>query len=261
MDVKNAVQYDRHSFWGKIFFAYYKRIWGYAPDRTDSCYVRKVVFFLAPWSWFFKSRLLGTGVKPWHIFTVAVYALLAYMYAYPMAVLTFSLLSTILVGIVIAALLLLYMWLKETTYEWREIHLIAPLGRFKWRLRDRMVKAGFNKALAKFGHRVVAVNYLALLIALILTIVGTQIYAHIVHNKWAFYAIVWLEIAAVVILLIAIAHYLYTGSSFKEKVDYAIARSIAKPVKNTWRIAFDWYEDIKSHVCKPVVWVDTNKTD
>ena len=261
MNIENAVQYDKHSLWGRIFFAHYSRVEEYPPKRTDSCHVRKVAFFLAPWSWFFKGRL-GNIIKPWHIFVIAAYILAAYLYTNVTAAFTAGVLATMLIAMVAAALLLLGIVLDEATSAWRETHLIIPVRIFKRSLRDSLMKTSFYKALDKFGNRGITISSLHLSIVLILIIVGAEIYAHFAHIKWLFDTILYLVIGIVALIVVLFglwaSYHLYQDSSLKEKMDNTIARSVTKPVKNTWQIAYDWFKDFKNRVCRPVVWVDTN---
>jgi len=61
-------EYPVNSWYGKIYFRYYKRTGKQEPENVDSCHVRKIVLLYAPLYGFFHARTRKIKISPAVIF-------------------------------------------------------------------------------------------------------------------------------------------------------------------------------------------------
>lgn len=98
------LKYRKNSLVGRIYFWYYKATKKWKPYEEDSCHVRGVVLFSAPWAWFVTHRVFGTRIRPWVIAVEVAFVTLSLALPYVLAAIF---VKTTLVVLGVAAVLLI----------------------------------------------------------------------------------------------------------------------------------------------------------
>lgn len=279
MNIDNAIKYSRTSLWGIIYFAHYKRIEYPPPRKVDSCFVRKIVFFLAPWSWFIRKRVLDTRVKPWVFAAITLFAILSFLYPVIVAwiVTPTLMLAAILAAIIAVVVVFLFAWFgTERVRDEIARRIISVLDVFDTLLGhigSLWEKTKIPNAWEWFTFQRAFDIVPLWTMTIVILVAVVHVYAYFAGVKWLLSFILIVEgltvlvlavLAAIVIIIVIYNKLdeLDIGYAVTTGIGSASARigrtPIANRTKSTLGILADWFRDFKDRVCKPVVWVNGN---